>query len=197
MSTAPASVDPETCVLDVRSPTEFEAERLPGSLNLPLDLLRSQAGRVRQLLDGRDVLLVCRSGERARQAQRALEAGGLPARVLDGGLLRWAADGGGLETGSPRRAVWVLERQVRLAAGTLVLAGLAAGRRAPRARVLSTAVGAGLTWSAVSGTCGMATVLARLPWNRGSTADPEALLDALRRTALGQREVREGGRRTV
>jgi hypothetical protein len=72
-----------------------------------------------------------------------------------------------------------MERQVRLAAGSLVLAGLAAGQRWPRARLLSAGIAGGLVFSALSDTCGMARVLAKLPHNRPRATDLDATLAAL------------------
>ncbi len=74
-----------------------------------------------------------------------------------------------------------MERQVRFAAGSLVVAGLLAGRRFPAARWLSAGIGSGLVFSAVTNTCGMAAVLSKLPHNRAprSAADFDATLDAL------------------
>jgi len=66
--------------------------------------------------------------------------------------------------GQPR---WALERQVRLVAGALVLAGLALGLRLPTARLLTGGVGTGLVLSALTDTFTMARILAALPYNRG------------------------------
>ncbi|NKX51938.1 DUF2892 domain-containing protein, partial [Arthrobacter deserti] len=91
-------------------------------------------------------------------------AGIRSALVLTGGAPGFAAAGGDVVRGAPR---WDLERQVRLAAGTLVLTGLAAGRFvSPRLRVLAGAVGAGLSFSAATNICAMGKALARMPWNR-------------------------------
>ncbi|TXS60318.1 DUF2892 domain-containing protein, partial [Streptomyces sp. sk2.1] len=81
------------------------------------------------------------------------------------------------------RATWPMERQVRLAAGSLVVAGLLAGARFPAARWISAGVGSGLVFSAVTNTCGMAAVLSRLPHNRAPRAatDLDATLAALQR----------------
>ncbi len=64
-----------------------------------------------------------------------------------------------------------------------MVAGLLVGRRLPAARWLSAGVGAGLVYSAVSNTCGMAAALSKLPYNRAahSAADLDATLDALQR----------------
>lgn len=73
-----------------------------------------------------------------------------------------------------------MDRQVRLAAGSLVLTGLLAGQRWSAARVLSAGVAGGLVFSAVTNTCGMARILARLPYNRPAAIDLDATLAALK-----------------
>ena len=151
-------------VLDVRSPAEFETARIPGSINVPLNLVEKHAGQLAERLD-RQVVLVCQSGARATQAQQRLAgAGAEHLHVLDGGVAAFRAAGGDVVHG---RARWSLERQVRLVAGSLVLASLAAARRTPKAGLLASGVGAGLTLSALTDTCTMGRILAALPHNRG------------------------------
>jgi len=72
-----------------------------------------------------------------------------------------------------------MERQVRLAAGSLVLAGILASLRWPGARLLPGAVGAGLTFAALSNTCAMSRVLLKLPYNQTGNADGEQTVAAL------------------
>ena len=155
--------DPVT-VLDVRSPAEFETARIPGSVNVPLNLIAYHAGDLAARLD-RQVVLVCQSGARAAQAQQRLAGAGADhLHILDGGITAYTAAGGDVIRG---RARWSLERQVRLVAGTLVLAGLALGLRLPKARLLSSGVGTGLALSALTDSCTMGRILAALPYNRG------------------------------
>jgi hypothetical protein len=89
--------------------------------------------------------------------------------VLDGGLTAYTAAVGARDAtvvrGRPR---WALERQVRLVAGTLVLAGLGLGLRYPAGRLLTAGIGAGLTVSALTDTCTLGRLLAALPYNRGT-----------------------------
>jgi rhodanese-related sulfurtransferase len=151
-------------VLDVRSPAEYETAHLPGSHNVPLDLLGRHSTELAANLDG-PVVLLCQSGVRGEQAARLLAgAGAADLHVLEGGLPALATAGASLDRG---RARWAMERQVRLVAGSLVLTGALASLALPGALVLPIAVGAGLTFSALSNSCAMGAVLGRLPYNRG------------------------------
>jgi rhodanese-related sulfurtransferase len=111
-------------ILDVRTLAEFETAHIPGSYNVPLDLLREHRDELARHID-EDVVLVCRSGARASQAEQALgQAGLVGLRVLDGGMNSWQRAGAPVNRG---RQTWDLERQVRLAAGSVVAASDAGG----------------------------------------------------------------------
>jgi rhodanese-related sulfurtransferase len=146
-------------LLDVREPGEFAGERLPGSVNIPLSRFEKEIGR---LPKDAPIVVLCRSGRRSEDAARRLAALRFTdVAVLAGGLSCCA----GLEKGPG--GAWTMERQVRMAAGSFVLLGLALSRIAhPAFVLLSAGVGAGLVFSAATDTCGMAVVLARMPWNR-------------------------------
>lgn len=160
-------------VLDVRTPAEFETGHIPGSYNLPLDVLKARRDEVIGVLNG-DVALVCRTGQRAAQAADVLAAGGVTGgRVVRDGFLDWERQGFAVDRGRQR---WDLERQVRLVAGSIVLSSVAGSAVVPRLKWVAAAIGGGLTFAAVSNTCAMANVLARLPYNRGSQRDPDALI---------------------
>jgi rhodanese-related sulfurtransferase len=152
---------PGAALVDVREPGEFAGRRLPGSVNVPLSSLESDAAR---LPKDKPVIVLCGSGARSRDAARRLSALGFAdVRVLEGGL-GGCAD---LVEKGPGGA-WAMERQVRMAAGCLILLGAALGTFVhPAGWGLSAAIGAGLVFSAATDTCGMAAVLARMPWNRG------------------------------
>jgi rhodanese-related sulfurtransferase len=188
VTTHPDRVDPSTVrdwlaqsdavtVIDVRSPAEFETVHIPGSLNVPLNMLDEHAEAIAARLDG-NVVLLCQSGPRSTQARRQLAGVGAEgARVLDGGISGYITAGGDVVRG---RARWSLERQVRLVAGTLVLAGLLAGLRWPKARLLAGGIGTGLTLSALTDTCTMSRVLSALPYNRAAhDPDPSEILGQL------------------
>jgi rhodanese-related sulfurtransferase len=179
--TLPDIVDPATTaellqshaavkLIDVRTPAEFEAAHIPGSYNVPLDLIGEHRDELRDSLR-EPAIIVCRTGGRARQAAEQLRAAHLDhVHILDGGLLAWESSGQEVRRGE--RRTWSLERQVRGVAGTLTLAGALGGLLInPAIGLLAAGVGAGLTFSAVTDTCGMAMVLARMPWNRGAVCD--------------------------
>ena len=163
-------------VVDVRTPAEFESAHIPGSYNVPLDILRAHEAEVVNSLDG-DVVLVCRSGQRSTQAQQILNSAGTAARVLQDGILDWEERGFAVDRGRQR---WDLERQVRLVAGSIVLTSVVGSIAVPKAKWIAAAIGGGLTYAAVSNTCAMATVLSKLPYNRGAETDAEKLVSDLR-----------------
>ena len=164
-------------VLDVRTPAEFETSHIPGAYNVPLDTLREHRAELRRHLD-EDVVLVCRSGARAAQAEEALAGVGLPGlRVLDGGMVAWESAGAPVNQG---RQTWELERQVRLVAGGLVAAGVLGSVKVPALKWVAGAIGAGLTGAALTNTCAMGMALAKMPWNRtASPCDVDELVAAL------------------
>jgi hypothetical protein len=115
-------------------------------------------------------VVVCRTGGRATIAAESLARAGRRARVLDGGMQAWRRAGLPVREGRKRLPV---DRQVQLIAGSMVLAGIALGTLVnPWFLALSAFVGAGLTFAGATGTCGMALLLMRLPWNRPSALPP-------------------------
>ncbi len=161
--------DPRTRILDVRTGAEFESVHIPGSFNVPLDQLSEHVDQVAEL--DHPVVLVCLSGNRAAQAQEKLNAAGKTnLRVLEGGIGAWQTAGGDVVKGEEK---WSLERQVRGVAGSIVLGSILASIKFPKVRFLAGGVGFGLVFSAVTNTCAMGMLLAKLPYNRG----PECVLD--------------------
>ncbi|WP_431782597.1 rhodanese-like domain-containing protein [Streptomyces chumphonensis] len=169
----------ELIVVDVRTPGEYAAGHLPGAHNIPLDDLDRALPALRTAADRGDLLLVCASGARSTQACARLDEHGLTATTLAGGTNRWTELGHDVHRPAGARAVWGMERQVRFAAGSLVLAGLLAGRRVGGARLLSAGVAGGLVFSALTDTCGMARLLSKLPHNRPRPGDLDATLAEL------------------
>lgn len=148
-------------LIDVRTPAEYRAVHAVGARNVPLDQLDPKA------LSGR-VYVICKSGARSRKACDQLRQAGVEAYCVEGGTDAWAASG--LPVNRSQGAI-SLERQVRIAAGALVLLGIVlAWLVHPAMIAVSAFVGAGLMFAGVTDTCGMAMLLARMPWNRSRCA---------------------------
>ncbi len=148
-------------VIDVREPMEYASGHIAGSLNVPLARLH-QAN-----LPQGPLVLVCQSGNRSSKGVQALLQQGHPDPVSDlaGGLPNWQQ--AGLPVRKLKNAPLPLMRQVQIAAGSLVLLGVILSQTvAPGWIWLSGFVGAGLTFAGLSGFCGMARLLAVMPWNK-------------------------------
>ncbi|SBO42736.1 rhodanese-like domain-containing protein [Cyanobium sp. NIES-981] len=150
-------------VIDVREPVEYASGHIAGSVNVPLAQL------TRTELPGGPLVLVCHSGNRSSRGLGQLLEQGHPAPVMDleGGIPAWQQAGFPLQrrAGAPLP----LMRQVQIAAGSLVLLGVILSQTlAPGWIWLSGFVGAGLVFAGISGFCGMARLLAAMPWNRVS-----------------------------
>jgi len=155
--------DPNALLLDVRTPMEFTEVNVPNSVSLPLHELTP--GKVRRLLIGKTACYIfCKSGGRAQQAAQKLSGIGFDhLYVVAGGIDAWLAAGRPVNRG---RASMSLERQVRISAGILVLTGTLLGFLvSPAWFALPVLVSAGLLFSSITNTCGMALILARMPWN--------------------------------
>jgi len=146
-------------LIDIRDPDEYARAHIPCARNVPLDRL----GRID---DAPELIFHCRSGMRtAANAQKLAACSDAPVYLLEGGLDAWRQ--AGLECAVDARQPLEIIRQVQIAAGSLVLLGVLLGFIVhPAGFGLSAFVGAGLVMAGVTGWCGMATLLARMPWNK-------------------------------
>jgi rhodanese-related sulfurtransferase len=145
---------------DVRSAAEFAIGHVPGAINVPMEQVETRRADIG---DG-GVVVICEAGTRAAVVAGWLESR-QPVSVLSGGTAAWRKAGFPLVSCASCR--WTLERQVRLGAGSIVLlATLLSVFLHPRWVYLAMFVGAGLTFAGLTNICGMAVVLARMPWNR-------------------------------
>lgn len=168
---------PNTLVLDVRSPGEFQGAHIDGAVNLPVDQLNPH---LRDIVSGAGgtLVLVCQSGGRAEQAATKLSREGKQDLVLlAGGMNAWQSAGAPVERSGVEK--WGLERQVRLVAGSIVLLAVLASIWVPALRWVAGAVGFGLVFAAVSNTCMMGMLLSKLPYNRGAACDVDHALSRL------------------
>jgi rhodanese-related sulfurtransferase len=158
-------------LIDVRTPAEFREVHVDFARNVPLHDLDPTAVRREHAPGDEPLYFICRSGSRGKQAcEKYLAAGYVNVRNVEGGTLAWAECGLPVMRGAKAMS---LERQVRIAAGLLVLLGVVLGWLVhPGFLGLAAFVGAGLVFAGVTDTCGMAMLLARLPWNRVRTVAP-------------------------
>lgn len=154
----------EVQLVDVRTPVEFREVHATLARNVPLDQLQSTLATENEPSD-RPLYVICRSGGRGKQACERLIATGYTNVVnVEGGTQAWEQMG--LPVVRGRKAV-SLERQVRIAAGSLVLVGALLGYFAhPYWIALAGFVGAGLIFAGITDTCGMGILLSKMPWNQ-------------------------------
>lgn len=163
-------------ILDVRSPGEFNAGHVPGAVNIPLEQVES---RLADLRGSEPVVLVCQSGRRAEMCKELIEHHRDDLIVLEGGTSAWVK--AGFETVGSSASRWAIERQVRLAAGLLVLTGTALSVFVnPSWVYLAMFVGAGLTFAGLTNVCGMAALFAAMPWNKSKKSVTTDRLSAAR-----------------
>ncbi len=150
-------------LIDIREPDEYAREHIPGARSVPLSALAAH-GLDRQR--DKTIVFQCKSGNRtASNAARLLATPCRDAYALAGGLDAWKA--AGLPTQIDRTAPIDLQRQVQIGAGLLVLSGVLLSLVvSPWFILLSAFVGAGLMTAGITGFCGMARILTRMPWNR-------------------------------
>jgi rhodanese-related sulfurtransferase len=164
-------------LIDVRTPAEFREVHATLARLVPLD--RLDAADLVRSSPGSDspLYVICRSGGRGEKACERLRASGLTNLVnVEGGTLAWEAAGLPVVRGKKTMA---LERQVRIAAGSLVLLGTLLGAFVhPYFLGLAGFVGAGLVFAGITDTCGMGMLLARMPWNRVSEEGPSCSASA-------------------
>jgi rhodanese-related sulfurtransferase len=152
-------------LIDVRTPSEFRGAHVELARNVPLNLLDPDEFRTRAAT--RPIYFVCQKGGRGKQACERLAAVGIANAVnVEGGVE--ACEAAGLPLVRGEKAI-SLERQVRMAAGSLVLLGsVLAWLVHPAFIALSAFIGAGLLFAGITDTCGMGMLLARMPWNQAS-----------------------------
>lgn len=160
---------PRTRLIDVRTPAEFETVRISGAENLPLDRLEP-AKLMAQGGKEQTIYCVCQTGTRSQIAAERLRAIGLRRVIhVDGGTNAW--QGAGLPLLQGDRRIISLERQMRIAAGGLIVLGVVIGALwHPAGYALSALIGLGLVYAGASNSCGMTMVLAKMPWNQVKTA---------------------------
>lgn len=153
----------QALLLDVRTPGEYGKASIRGSHLMPLAGL--DTAKVMQKAEGKPVIVTCQSGGRAARAAVELEKAGLTVSVLEGGLQGWEQAGMPVVRGTPKGLPLIRQVHILVGALTAVLAGLAYAV-SPLWAIGPLLIGLGLVVAGATGFCGMAYVLAKMPWNR-------------------------------
>lgn len=162
----------QAVLVDVREPFEHATERIEGARHVPLAQIEPDTLKAQHM--GERLVFHCRSGARSGKAlercEIVLRQAGIETYHLRGGIEAWKAAGKPVAhtTGAPRLEIM---RQVQIAAGSLVAVGVLLGvTLTPWLLVVPAFVGCGLLFAGLSGWCGMAKLLAAMPWNRNGPA---------------------------
>jgi rhodanese-related sulfurtransferase len=154
---------PDLTLIDVRTPLEYREVHVAFARNIPLDKLDPAQFQAFKSSD-RTLYVCCHTGTRGNQACQKLRAAGVNVANIEGGTK--ACISAGLPLVRGKKAI-SLERQVRIAAGSIVLLGAGLAWWVDPAWIfLSAFIGAGLVFAGITDTCGMAMILARMPWNQ-------------------------------
>jgi rhodanese-related sulfurtransferase len=152
-------------LIDVRTPVEFREVHVSFARNVPLDQLNTASVTAGRRGTAEPLYVICQAGTRGERACEKFQAVGYANVVnIEGGTQAWVQAGLPVVRG---RNTISLERQVRIAAGLLVLVGaLLSYFIHPFWAVLPAFVGAGLAFAGLTDTCGMGMLLAKMPWNQ-------------------------------
>ena len=155
-------------LLDVRTPGEYANAHVPGARLIPLDELDAAAFCREQNGAGTPLYVLCQSGSRAKRAIEKLEqAGALGCLRVEGGTQAWMD--AGLAVNRDESRVLPLMRQVQIVVGFVSAVGAALALAVhPWFALISLLTGGGLLFAGLTGFCGLALVLAKMPWNKTS-----------------------------
>jgi rhodanese-related sulfurtransferase len=156
-------------LLDVRTPGEFAAAHLPGAKLIPLGDLDAAAFQRERGAEAVPIYVLCQSGGRARKAIAKLEQAGVRGCVLvEGGTQGWMDAGLPVNRGQSR--VLPLMRQVQITVGFISAAGAVLALAVnPLFAIIPLVIGCGLLFAGITGICGLALLLAKMPWNRAQS----------------------------
>lgn len=154
----------EAVLIDVREPAEHASESIQGATLLPLGSVSKAALPPSA---GKKLVIHCRKGGRGGSACEKLlaEDPNLEIYNLEGGIEAWNAAGLAVKTSG--KAFLPLDRQVQLTIGIILITGSVLGALfSPAWFLLTGLVGVGLTVAGLTGFCGLALLMAKMPWNQ-------------------------------
>lgn len=156
-------------ILDVREKEEFEAEHIPESILCPLSQFDLQAPGILKNLKNEEVIIMCRTGNRAKMAVNELkkhQASHLTFTPYEGGIVKWKSEGKPVRG---KGAVLPIMRQVQIIASTMIFAAFIGAQFInPSFVYLALFVGFGLALAGYTGICPMVFMLQKMPWNNKS-----------------------------
>lgn len=177
--------NPDIRMIDVRSSIEYESIHIPGSYNIPTNMLSEHKEILRDQVRC-PVVFVCYSGVRSKEAynnmisdpetQKLIAEGLTNIHILEGGITAWETEGGEVKRGAQR---WSVERQIRCITGSVVLIAVVLSSIIPWTKWIAAFVGGGLTFAAITRLCMMEKLLLMLPYNRASRANVETVINQL------------------
>lgn len=164
---AQAKIKQGAILIDIRETTEHKRENIEGSISIPLSQLEKELPL--KITPESVLIFHCKSGMRTQSAKALIDQLASEYQteyfLLEGGLDAWKK--AGFITKIDRRQPIELMRQAQIAAGSLVLLGTILGASfSPYFYLLSAFVGVGLLFAGITGFCGMARLLAKMPWNK-------------------------------
>ncbi|MCB1215507.1 MAG: rhodanese-like domain-containing protein [Deltaproteobacteria bacterium] len=158
-------------VIDVREVDEFAHEFIPGSKNIPLAKLEKKD--FSEIPKDEKVYLICRSGRRSQLACDLLKTHGYDQVFsVEGGIQACSKDS---ELVFKQGSHLPIMRQVQIVAGLLIVLGFILSKLIhPYFIFLSVGVGLGLLLAGITGFCGMAILLSKMPWNQRLFCAPKS-----------------------
>lgn len=154
-------------IFDIREHDEYQKEHIIGAQNIPSSVIESYD--FNDIKDTDTIVFYCQAGVRTRQCEPKLQ--NLPFKqvmILDGGISTWKKIG--CVVAKNEKAPLPIMRQVQIVAGLLTILGVGLSFIvSPYFALLSGLVGVGLTLAGITGFCGMANILMKLPYNQKFT----------------------------
>lgn len=154
----------EAVLFDVREVSEYQTESIPSATNKPLSTITLDDLKS---ANNKKIIIHCQAGKRSLMACEKLKKAGFNRDLwnLDGGINSWKlAD---FPTKKGDKKVLPINQQVQVSIGSLSLIGIILGVAvSPYWLLLSVITSAGLINSGLTGWCGLAKIIAKMPWNR-------------------------------
>lgn len=158
----------EALIIDVRNPDEYANEHIPFACSIPMEIAKDKIKLIKEK-SNKKIILQCKSGDRAKIVCEQLTeiSDESDFYILAGGLDSWKKEVGDIISLNDKSTNISIMRQVQIIAGTIILLGVILGFiHNTNWYYLSGFVGLGLAFAGLTGFCGMAVLLSKMPWNK-------------------------------